>query len=287
MEITKVKDGKKTYDVLTVEGSFERAYPALRKEGVEIATAEQIARMRRLSGSDSSLSRNYGQWVAEAHIYQPKDSGIVLIVDGNHNPILANPSEATNRHRKGKEFYVDNSKLLNRAEKDAKKAVKSGVLALPRQRKSGLLGSSEINPIEVSTDELAEHPYFQFTLRDEAKPYGKFLKEAGISKIPVYLVSENSTKDSEHNGNPFVRLLWVGCLDDGSGFYGVRGLGYDGSRVRGVRVSTEGASSQKSRSNGHQKITRPNLEQVLKTVRPFVAEANKADVKNALKKLYR
>src|SRR3990167_1851941 len=113
MEVTKVQEGKKVYDVLTIDGSFDKAYPALRKEGVELATAEQIARVRRLSGADSQLCRNYGQWVAEGHIYQPKDSGIVLIVDGAHNPILQNPIEATNCHRQGKEFYVNTSKLLN------------------------------------------------------------------------------------------------------------------------------------------------------------------------------
>ena len=249
MNVTKVQDRKEAYDVLTIDGSFDKAYPSLKKERVQLATTEQIARERRFSGSDSSLSRNYGQWVAEAHIYQPKDSGIVLIVDGKHNPILANPTEATNAHRNGEEFYVNTSKLLNRAEKDPKKAIKSGVLALARPMKKGMLSSSEANPFEVSVDELAENPYFAFTLRDEAKPYGQFLKSAGISKVPVYLVSESNTKASEHNGNPFARLLWVGLLGYWSGFSGdSRGLDDDSDRVRGVRpfASAVSASTQKS-----------------------------------------
>src|SRR3989344_5529228 len=146
MNVTKVQDRKEAYDVLTIDGSFDKAYPSLKKERVQLATTEQIARVRRFSGSDSSLSRNYGQWVAEAHIYQP---------------------------------------------------IKSGVLALARPMKKGMLSSSEANPFEVSVDELAENPYFAFTLRDEAKPYGQFLKSAGISKVPVYLVSESNTKASE------------------------------------------------------------------------------------------
>ncbi len=32
MNITKVQDGKKAYDVLTIEGSFDRAYTALKKD---------------------------------------------------------------------------------------------------------------------------------------------------------------------------------------------------------------------------------------------------------------
>ena len=282
--ITTIQDGKKTYDVLTVElGSFNESYSALRKEGVELATAEQIARIRRLSGSDSSLSRNYGQWVADADIHQRRDSAVVLLVDGAHNPILQNIVEATNCHRNGKEFYLNArfvDQLRQLAKKDPRDAIKSGVLALPRPRKSEILGSSEINPFEVPADRLAEEVYFQFRLRDEAKPYGKFLKDAGISKVTVYLVSENSAKDPEHNGIPFARPLWVRYLDYGSEFYGnYRNLDSNGC-VRGVRASAVSAKPQKISELESicrkYKVTSPvELKRALKLYKYFMSQQGK------------
>ena len=286
MEVTKVQDGKKALEIGTSQGPFDQSYPALLKAGFTFHSAEQEAHARILAGPNSYVSRN-GTYVNNAHVYQPKDSGIVLIVDGKHNPILANPSEATNAHRNGNEFYVNTPKLLNRAERDPKKAVKSGVLALARPVKKGMLSSSEANPFEVSVDELAENPYFAFTLRDEAKPYGQFLKQAGIKSVPVYLVNESNTKKET---NPFSRLLWVGDLDDRSVFFGYsRDLNVGDSRVRGVRPSASAvsASTQKSGTNGHKAIARPTLEQVLRTVRPFVADANRTDVRQAIAKLYK
>ena len=286
MEVTKVQDGKKALEIGTSQGPFDQSYPALLKAGFTFHSAEQEAHARILAGPNSYVSRN-GTYVNNAHVYQPKDSGIVLIVDGKHNPILANPSEATNAHRNGNEFYVNTPKLLNRAERDPKKAVKSGVLALARPVKKGMLSSSEANPFEVSVDELAENPYFAFTLRDEAKPYGQFLKSAGIKSVPVYLVNESNTKAES---NPFARLLWVRYLVGRSTFLGGDWfLNDDDYRVRGVRPSASAvsASTQKSGTNGHKAIATPTLKQVLRTVRPFVADANRTDVKQAIAKLYK
>lgn len=288
MEITKIQDGKKQLEIGTQTDSFDKAYPVLSEAGFKFHSAEQEARARRLSGAGSYICRN-GTYVNNAHIYQPKESNIILITDGSFNPITKNFAEATNCNRNGREHYVDISKLRDLAKKDPRDAVKTGVFEFVRPTKKGLIGSSEINPFEVPTDRLQDEAYFQFSLRGEAKPYGQFLKQAEIKSVPIRLVSKSYTESSEHNGNPFDRLLWVGYLDDRSGFYGSRRDLYDDdNHVRGVRSSASAvsASQQKVKSNG-QRIARPTLEQVLsvvsKTSKPFVAEANKKELQEALR----
>ena len=280
MEITKVQDGKKSLEIGTSQGSFDQSYPTLLKAGFRFHSAEQEARARILAGPNSHVSRN-GTYVNNAHIYQPKNSGIVLIVDGKHNPILANPTEAANAHRNGKEFYVNVDKLTDLAERNPKKAIKSGVLALPRPMKKGMFDSSEANPFEVSVDKLAENPYFAFTLRDEAKPYGQFLKSTGIKSVPVYLVNEADTKKES---NPFARLLWVVDLDIGSAFYGnVRLLDNGYGRVRGVRSSASAVSASQQNSKEPREFT---YSQIMRMVKPFVAKRNHGRLEDKVRKQF-
>ncbi len=278
MEITKVQDGKKSLEIGTSQGSFDQSYPTLLKAGFRFHSAEQEARARKLSERDSCVNRS-GTYVNITHIYQPKDSGIVLIVYGKHNPILANPTEAANAHRNGKEFYVNVDKLTDLAERNPKKAIKSGVLALPRPMKKGMFDSSEANPFEVSVDKLAENPYFAFTLRDEAKPYGQFLKSTGIKSVPVYLVNEADTKKES---NPFARLLWVVDLDIGSAFYGnVRLLDNGYGRVRGVRSSASAVSASQQKPVEPRQFTYSQLSRMMI---PLVAKSKHGKLEEKLRR---
>lgn len=259
--------GKKKVTIATEQDAFDKALAVLNKAGYIQTETKDLAQARIALGKQHDVSQ-YGSYNQEGFLYLPKDAKSILIVDGKHNPILKNPVEATNAHRNGKEFYVEADKLRQLAKSNPNDAIKSGVLLLSR------------NDIKnISVDKLAEHPLSNFLLRDTAKDYGKFLKDANISSVPIYVDDKDYTQKQD---KPFARLLWLWNLGDNSGFDGFSWDLHDGSRVRGVRASTEGAklTSQKSL------VQRPTLTQILKTSRQYVPDASRKQFEADIQKLY-
>ena len=118
--------------------------------------------------------------------------------------------EATQCHRKGREFYLNNQQI----EKSLADAVE-----IP----------ADIKPI--STKRFGDDEITDYVFGDVAKQYGEFLKDSGIDEMPIWLANIS--------GKPFARQMWFSDLDDRSDLNGDnRGLYYDNS-MRGVNETGE------------------------------------------------
>jgi hypothetical protein len=196
-----------------VEAPFDQALKALKKEKYNLISLEENAQLRIQEGKDAFISQN-GNYVKEGVIYLPSKEVYLTKI----SPIIQNAQEATECHRKGKEFYLNKSQT----EKALKDAVK-----FPKN-----------SNYEIPTSEFGNDAITAFAFGKIAKDYGNFLKEAGINAMPVWLAScENK---------PFARQMWFGRLGsvDGSGLDGGRGLDCSNSRARGVRSNAEGVAQK-------------------------------------------
>ena len=202
-----------------VDASFDKAKQALEKDGYSIISLEQNARLRMQEGKDSFVSRN-GNWTREAFLYNPETNLWYLT---KKSPIMDFPVEATNAHRKGREYFLTNEQV-QRALED----------------------SVEVKDREIPTDRFGEDPLAVYAFGDSAQDYGLFLKDVNkdvnIKEMPIWL------PDSREK--PFARQLWFGNLDYGSGLLGGDGrdLRYD-SRMRGVRDAEGIANAKNSTGN--------------------------------------
>lgn len=191
---------KEQIEVYTHDGPFAEGVAAFKEKGLSLITAYELARGR-LFGGVKELQKNplnwEHTWVAESFNYLP--TGEILIASRDYNSHLKNPDEAL-CYRDGREFYLGpklKEKLRERAEADPKKAVKSGVLLLPRKAVKD----------EIPSTALIDNPLTYFLFRDTAEPYGQFLKENNISFIPVHVVDADYAKKQKR---AFIRPLWIG-----------------------------------------------------------------------------
>jgi len=197
-----------------VEAPFDQALKALKKEKYNLISLEENAQLRIQEGKDAFISQN-GNYVKEGVIYLPSKEVYLTKI----SPIIQNAQEATECHRKGKEFYLNKSQT----EKALKDAVK-----FPKN-----------SNYEIPTSEFGNDAITAFAFGKIAKDYGNFLKEAGINAMPVWLAScENK---------PFARQMWFRRLgsNNRSGLIGVsRFLDCYDSRARGVRSNAEGVAQK-------------------------------------------
>lgn len=227
-------------EVLTERGPFDKGIAALRREGVRLISAERLALVR-VSDDPKSPFSMQGNWVAENYIYAT--NGDILVASGSYNPLLKNPERATDAHRAGKEFYLEDKvfeELRGIAKADPEEAIRSGVLLVMRKDIQG----------EIPSNRLAESPIGLFLFRQQAKPYGEWLKAQGalyevqgIRSITQWTTSEDYAKKQQHH---FGRALWVHGLFYRSGLGGDdQGLHDILGRVHGVReVPAERVTSQ-------------------------------------------
>ena len=195
-----------------VERPFDEAKTELEVAGYNIISLEQFAKLRIEQGKNSRVS-NYGSYTREGFLYVPQ-KGVFLT---KNSPIMANAKEATQCHRNGKEFYLTN-----------------------KQVEESLADSVQIkNDKAIPTKRFGDNDITVFAFGKEAEKYGNFLKEAGISEMPIYLANTGE--------KPFARQAWLRRLDSDYGSYLIgdsRNLYYD-SAVRGVRNASadEGSAS--------------------------------------------
>ena len=191
-----------------VDASFDKAKQALEKDGYSIISLEQNARLRMQEGK----SRN-GNWTREAFLYNPETNLWYLT---KKSPIMDFPVEATNAHRKGREYFLTNEQV-QRALED----------------------SVEVKDREIPTDRFGEDPLAVYAFGDSAQDYGLFLKDVNkdvnIKEMPIWL------PDSREK--PFARQLWFRYLDDWSVLDGDY-MGLLSGRMRGVR-DAEGIANAK------------------------------------------
>ncbi|MCX6749362.1 MAG: hypothetical protein NTW17_01285 [Candidatus Pacearchaeota archaeon] len=190
-----------------VEAPFDEGKEALESRGYNVISLEDNARLRIQQGKDAFVSRN-GNWVREGVLYVPK-KGIFLT---KNSPIMLNPKEATNAHRKGKDYFLTGEQV-----------------------EQSLVDSIELSGEAIPTNRFGENPTTAYAFGEIAEQYGNFLKEAKINKISIWL--------ADLQDKPFARQMWFRDLGGGSGLDGDgRDLGIDG-RLRGVKIGAEGTAS--------------------------------------------
>lgn len=190
-----------------VEGPFDKGKEVLESKGYRIISLEENARLRIQGGKDADIAR-HGNWTREGVIYAPK-KGIFLT---KNSPIMANVKEAIDRHRNGNEFYLTDSQV--------EKALEDSV---------------ELKKENIPTNRFKDNKIAVYAFGNYADEYGRFLEDAGIEEMPVWLV--NMQKKS------FARQMWFRNLYAGSTFNGDNWDLYLGSyRMRGVRESSEDAT---------------------------------------------
>lgn len=195
-----------------VVGAFDKAKQALESAGYRVILLEEQAGLRVQEGTDSSISRR-GNWTREGFVYVPSKGAFLT----KNSPIMANATEATNCHRSGKDFYLNDEQV-----------------------EKSLACSVKIGKTEIPTSRFADEEITSFAFGKNAKAYGEFLKkENGIDSIRAYFANSQD--------KPFARQAWLYVVGSGgrSGLDGIgRGLSYGNNEVRGVRLSanSKGAS---------------------------------------------
>ena len=200
--MTIIQDVKPTgMDSAYVEKPFDEAKKELETNGYHVASLEEVAKLRISQGITSHVT-NCGSYVREGFIYVPQ-RGIFLT---KKSPIMTNAKKATNCHRNGNDFYLTNEQV--------KKALTDSILFK--------------NSKSIPTNRFAEDEITVFAFGKTAENYGKFLEQANIKKISIYLANFKK--------KPFARQVWLHGLDCdcGSKLVGDGGLNYY-DVVRGVK----------------------------------------------------
>jgi hypothetical protein len=206
-------------DSAYVTAPFDLGKKELEEGNYQLISAEQNAGLRVQHGKDAFVSKN-GNFVKEGCVYVPNKGRFLT----RGSIVVAMPTEATQAHREGKEFYVTNEQV------------------------DSVLGNSVQVPYDqssVPTDRFGEDPVTVFLFGQIAKKYGDFLKDAKIKKMPLYF---NDQKYVDEQKQPFANQLWLARLDnysDVDGFNG--GLGFNDA-VRGVKFSAEGDAKKLDRT---------------------------------------
>ena len=199
-------DVKGKLESVYVEVPFDKAKKVFESQGYRIISLSENAYLRMREGKDAFISQN-GNSIREAFIYLPSKE----IYLTKNSPIMENAEEATECNRKGKEFYI-NEKQIEQLKKDVnnKLAVKF----------------PETENYEIPTDRFGNDAITDFAFGKIAKDYGKFLNDAGINKMPIWL--------ADFKDKPFARKLWFRNLSARSGLDSDWGIGYDYYGARGV-----------------------------------------------------
>src|SRR3989338_1920209 len=123
-----------------------------------------------------------------------------------NSQIMQNAKKATDAHRSGNDFYLNEKQVDNSLE---------GAFLIPDTLRA------------VPTNRFAEEGLTAFAFGEDAQAYGDFLKNAGINEMPIYKASMQD--------KPFARKLWFGDLGNRSVLSGSSWILGCGGRVRGVR----------------------------------------------------
>ena len=186
-----------------VNAPFDEGKKLLEKAGYRIINLRENAQLRMKSGKDAFISQN-GNWVAEDFVYV-LSKGIYMTKPEN-SQIMQNAKKATDAHRNGNEFYLNEKQVEQSLE---------GAFLIPDTLRA------------VPTNRFAEEGLTAFAFGEDAQAYGDFLKNAGINEMPIYKASMQD--------KPFARKLLFRKVDYQSELSGLnRGLD-DGDRMRGVR----------------------------------------------------
>ena len=166
-----------------VYARFDRALAELQKNGYKLISLEDNAQLQIQQGKDHYISKN-GNWVEEGVLYVPGKGRFIT----RCSPILDHPRKATQAHRNGEEYFVSDSQV--------KKALEESI-QIPY----------DVNAIP--TNRFGKNAITMFCFGKNAKDYGLFLKDAGISDMSLWLNKESYVQKQE---KPYANQLWLGDI---------------------------------------------------------------------------
>lgn len=204
-EKLKPKTLEKKVDSIYEISPFDQGKKQIEAKGYEIISLEENALLR-IKERENAESSVYGNYTREGIVYVPR-KGVYLT---KNSPIMQNAEEATQCHRKGKEYYLTS-----------------------KQVKEALRNSVRIENSSIPTDKFKENPITKFAFGRYAEQYGNFLRKAGFNEMPIILAPIQN--------KPFARQMWFSRItcDCASILYGYLSLNDTGSRVRGIKQSAK------------------------------------------------
>lgn len=185
-----------------VYAPFDVGKQELESRGYPIISLEENAGLRIQEGKGHNVSRN-GNWVKEDVLYVPNKGKFLT----KNSPIMQNPKEATQAHRGGEEYYLNDE-----------------------QTEQSLQDSVELNRDSIPFRRFNDEAITVYAFGNTAENYGLFLKETlkekGIEEMPICLANIEK--------KPFARKLWFRNLGGDSELGGyLRDLD-GGDRLRGI-----------------------------------------------------
>lgn len=169
-----------------VTASFDKGKEALEKGEYKIISLEEYAKLRIQEGKDAFISRG-GGLVREGVLYVPK-KGIFLT---KKSPIIDYAEEATNCHRKGKDFYLTD----NQVEK-------------------ALSDSVKLTKKEIPTNRFNDEEITVYVFGNIAKQYGEFIIEAGAHYGETQRKAGFGFGDSLRNLGTEKMPIWLADIQD-------------------------------------------------------------------------
>jgi hypothetical protein len=229
-----------TIDLVSYGGTFGEGVTALKEEGLELITTQDLAEARILGGPNTVLSK-CSACTSEGIIYLPERKEY-LVVDRINNPILRKPMEASAAESRDRLFYPE-QEVVDELRGQARRDGKNGVLLLPRKEIKDRI------PVEA----LADKPLTRFLFRNLAEEYGRFLKSIDSNNIGIDIAALARAGNERQN---FARVLELSpvrekreCWQEASSFCDSRiqytRLNYPLNRYCGLRRSRNNRTSAK------------------------------------------
>ncbi len=172
--IVLIQDIKGKIQSAYAKAPFDKGKEILETAGYKILSLEEMAKLRMQEGKDAYISQS-GNWTREGILYVPK-KGV---------------------------FLTKNSPIINFA-KRATECEKDHRFFTLFQPEEFLSDSIELKREEIPTTEFGNNPVTSYAFGNSAKDYGLFLKDAGISNMPIEVYSLDQFDEHE----PFSRQVW-------------------------------------------------------------------------------
>ncbi len=228
-------------DIYTVYAPFYQALASFDNVNAERlnvpASGRDLAFARMKLGYNHSLTTN-GRYLKEGNVYLPKGSRILLTRD---SAVIKNPEDATNSHRKGREFFIEDSQVEQYLDQ---------------------LGNSPDSPVielkstkPIPTNKFGEELATLWLFGDQAEQYGQFLRDSpyDIKEMSLWFSDKDYIKSQK---NSYANQLWLhGIVGDSRSIIDGDGRDLDSnSRVSGVFQKSGEASTQNFEDREERKV---------------------------------
>jgi len=200
-------------------GPFDKTLARLRREGFNLISLEDNARLRIAEGSYAPVSKN-GNFVSASAIYN-FDNGFFI---SKRSPILAAQKEAIECQSRGEDFLLTDE-LAEWALEDA----------------------VEVFARVIPSKNFGEEPVTSYLFGKAAKDYGEFLTGAGVKAVPIWRTNNSPflrpSTEKDHIKElkkPFARQIYFSAIPYWSGIScDALDLGSNTNRLRGYAVLPE------------------------------------------------